>query len=193
MITVKTKMTLGEVYDFLKKLPGMLSGSSPDELGVAAPPLNAAMAEVLAHLEQDYRLKATGAQGEDGVTWQKLSERRLQERRAKRGMLDAGREQFPILIDEGRLLESVSAGNLVGSGLSTTYRPPLEQDVTVSPGSIAVQSTVPYAIEHQEGVPQSNLPSRPFMPEELPESWMEKATEKYAETLTRVIVDCLER
>ena len=237
------------------RLVSMVTGREPDSLGIARGVFTAVGFAALSDIKADYVRKATGATGEDGVTWPPLSPKTLAysrrfgpgekaalkrgaglgkahrhapggqpglltaqqlkrwkgiyasrlarlmlslpagqakaraaaiawatvKREGARTMLDVyGSRKVDILRDTGVLLNSLSPGEISGTGPSVTYRPPdtdggAQQVFALFASGVIVGTTVPYAAVHQEGDPAKGIPARPFLPTHgVPDIWSER-------------------
>jgi phage gpG-like protein len=84
-----------------------------------------------------------------------------------------GYRQVEMLRDTGRLLNSIQPGVLGANG---DYSGGEDQQFDLSTGRIVIGSNVIYANAHQDGVPERNLPARPFFPVydgQIPNEWWE--------------------
>lgn len=84
------------------------------------------------------------------------------------------------LRDTGVLLNSLSPGEISGTGPAATYRPPSvdggdSQVFSLFDSGVIVGTTVAYAKTHQEGDPSRNIPPRPLLPTRgVPQAWLER-------------------
>ena len=91
-----------------------------------------------------------------------------------------GNRQVDILRDTGVLFNSLSPGQLTGSGDSVSYIKPSgdggsEQIMEVAPGLVIVGTNVAYASRHQKG--GDGVPARPFLPDDahpVPQVWWDR-------------------
>jgi len=91
-----------------------------------------------------------------------------------------GNRQVEILRDTGVLLNSLSPGQLTGSGENIGYLKPggaggSEQIMEAEGGHVIVGTNVAYASRHQRG--GDGVPARPFLPDEqhpVPRVWWER-------------------
>lgn len=116
--------------------------------------------------------------------------------------IGASQEGLPILIDTRALIESVSQGNLTGSGLSTLYQPPDNQTIDFGPGSTWIRTQIyygPYHEVHGRGKHGGFRPARPWMwgGKKLPKDWKSRWAlaykRKLQECLPAVILDLSRR
>lgn len=141
----------------------------------------------------------------DPVAAQRMA-RQMASRRAteKTGMTKVqalGSRQVEILRDTDVLLNSLTPGMLIGSGVSLAYVPltspgASEQIFNIGPGQITVGSNVPYANSHQDGNPAHGLPQRKILPEkddEIPDDWWENWIDAGQTALSECISDYLQR
>lgn len=90
-----------------------------------------------------------------------------------------GNRTVEILRDTGRLLASLSPGEITGGGVNTNYERPSgdggEAQIfqTISNG-IIVGSNLEYSRTHNDGDPSRNIPSRRFIPRQLPDVWRQR-------------------
>lgn len=100
-----------------------------------------------------------------------------------------GKRQVDILRDTGVLFNSLSPGELGGSGTAITYIPPSgdgSENQLFQPiaNGVIVGTTVAYAESHQNGDPSRNVPARPFLPTgDVPEVWEERWIENANDAL----------
>ena len=97
-----------------------------------------------------------------------------------------GNRPHEILRDTGVLLNSLSPGQIGGSG--TNYSKPSgeggpEQVFTMLANGVIVGTTVKYAAVHQEGSTKRNIPARPFLPKKTPQQWMQRWMGVLSDTL----------
>lgn len=88
-----------------------------------------------------------------------------------------GSRQVEILRDTGVLLNSLSPGELVGSGPSTIHIPDRaasDQVFDVLDAGVIVGTNVLYSATHQYGDMTRNVPARPFLPETPPDAWEQR-------------------
>jgi hypothetical protein len=103
-----------------------------------------------------------------------------------------GNRPHEILRDTGVLLNSLSPGQIGGSG--SAYSKPTgdggpDQIFTVLGNGVIVGSNVKYAAVHQDGSQKKNIPARPFLPKRTPQLWQNK----WLKTLERALADGLQR
>lgn len=82
-----------------------------------------------------------------------------------------GNRKVDILRDTGVLLNSLSPGEVSGSGADAGYSPPANQIVSATPGELIVGTNVRYARAHQLG---KRVPLRRILPApaSVPQSWL---------------------
>lgn len=90
-----------------------------------------------------------------------------------------GNRQVQILVDTGRLAESLQPGELITSGIDAHYKPPagksaFDQVTEMESSRIVVGTNVEYAKYHHNGKGRRR---RRLWPEQLPEIWWRKILE----------------
>lgn len=100
---------------------------------------------------------------------------------------------FPILIDDSRLLQSASPGQLSGSGLSTTYTPTQEQSVEYQGRSATVYSNVPYADVHVTGNSKTGMPPRDFTVNDVPAEWADRWAAAIGKAFGEILPEIVKR
>lgn len=93
-----------------------------------------------------------------------------------------GSRQVEILRDTGILLNSLSPGQISGSGASIVYTKPTgdggaEQIFDLFESGVIIGTTVKYAATHQNGDKKRGIPARPFLPQRIPQAWLERWTQ----------------
>lgn len=101
-----------------------------------------------------------------------------------------------ILHDSGDLERSLMPGAMGGSGLASAYQPTAGQVADVEPGKGTFGTSLWYADKHHVGqgvttdLQKSMLEYvRMLFPEPLPEEWVEKLTEVYAQAVAECVPD----
>jgi hypothetical protein len=109
----------------------------------------------------------------------------------KRSKVDTlGSRSVEILRDTGILLNSLQPGDMIGD----IYRKPVDEQIfTVGAGHVTVGTMVPYAATHNYGDPARNIPARPFIPERVPERWLDGWIEVVKDGLDEAIRLATER
>jgi len=107
-----------------------------------------------------------------------------------------GNRPHEILRDTGVLLNSLSPGQIGGSG--TEYAKPSgeggpEQVFTMMANGVIVGTTVKYAAVHQEGSTKGKIPARPFLPRTTPYAWMQRWMGVLSDTLAVGLEQALSR
>lgn len=101
-------------------------------------------------------------------------------REGAKTLLDVyGHRTVEILRDTGILFNSLSPGEITGSGPTSTYKKPSgdggQQQIfeTISNG-VVVGTNVPYAASHNYGDSKRGIPKRQFLPEQPPPAWLDR-------------------
>ncbi len=103
--------------------------------------------------------------------------KRVKEEGAKTKLEVYGNRAHEVLRDTGVLLNSLSPGKLGGDGV--TYAKPNgpggnDQVFQHLANGVIIGTNVPYAKFHQSGEPRKKLPRRPFLPDRIPQVWIDR-------------------
>ena len=216
-----------EVFDALRKIPGILSGSTPDPVGIRDAMRSRITFAFFSLVKEAFIVKARGGTDEAGIKWPPLSEKYLAYGRPMNGrnppvaggLAPGGNDGFmnatqlkkwrkdyagslkflalqlpvgeaksraaaiawnrakeagvktklgvfgsrsvEILRDRGILFNSLSPGQLIGSGQSESYKPTDDQVFENQLNSLVVGTNVEYAFYHQV-----QPGTRPFWPQD---------------------------
>lgn len=94
-----------------------------------------------------------------------------------------GNRQVDILRDTGVLFNSLSPGELTGEGGRANYSTPTDkggedQVFRLLDNGVVVGTNVAYAAVHQNGnASNPKIPARPFLPREVPDTWLQEWTD----------------
>lgn len=120
-------------------------------------------ASMFQQLERSYRARSAGKADGLGNTWPALSVATIRRKGSS-----------AIMIDTGRLLSSLSPGKITGN----RYVPPEEQVVELTPESLILSTSVPYAARASK--------ARPIWPNDIQE-WVAEATKQGLEAVAQEI------
>lgn len=172
--TVFYRGTREELQQLLGSVPQVLAGRLPDPYGLGRL-LNFRLANaMLSQVQQDFKRKARGEVGKDGVKWAPLAPSTIRKRMAKERKAQGNRKtskrfvgQFEIGIDTARMIRSLAAG-------VTEAALPTNPDTVIlsALASISVGTNVPYA-EYFHAGRGSKQPARPIVPLDgtIPAAW----------------------
>jgi hypothetical protein len=121
----------------------------------------------------------------------------LKQEGAKTKLSEYANRPHEILRDTGILLNSLSPGAIGSDGVNLTVSPPRGEggDLQVfdlTPAGVIVGTNVPYAGVHQNGSRKRNIPARPFIPNVVPDKWLERWTGAVLPSLTVAIRQAVE-
>lgn len=174
MPTVPFAGTREELAAFLRRLPRILAGEESDRYGIAERMQRRLGNALLKQIQRDFRTKALGYIGEDGIRWPPLKPATIAKKRGRWGNL--------ILREEGDLLRSFTPGE--GDQPSGVAGQVFE----VEPGVVRVGTTEkPW---HHRGI-QGKLPARPFWPLDgsIPAAWWRHLMRAYRRGLAQIVAD----
>ncbi len=175
MATLRWRGTRAQLTAALRSLPAVLAGRAPDPHGLHAIFWGYVGNAVLGEIRGAYLTKATGGVGSDGIAWPDLALATLQKRRR------AGRTDSDILLETGRLLQSLRPG--------PDELPSLHPDQVfkIDARGVTVGTDAEYADFHQYGTP--HMPPRAIVPPngELPDAWVEPVERAMEVALQKVI------
>ncbi len=141
-------------------IPKVLRGEHQDPSNLRDIFWNAVANEVLTLIQFSYREKMEGGIGYGGQAWEKLSRYTLKHKQPS-----AGYKKTDILAETGALFDSLAPG--VGGAKSTAFN----QVNEFVQGGLLLGTKDPKADDHQHGNPDTNLPARPFVPDDIPFQW----------------------
>ncbi len=84
-IIVRTRADRAKVVEFMRSLPGVLSGRLPDRLGIAKACQAKLIAAALKDVHDDFGKKSAGGVGDDGTAWEPLHPYTIRERSKQGG------------------------------------------------------------------------------------------------------------
>lgn len=173
----------GSKADFLRNLhllPAVLAGHRPDPHGLAKIFLTHLGNAALTCLLEDFRTKAAGGTGRDGVSWPALSESTVKQK------LQKGVTHGQTLRDTDTLETSLTPDPTNEPDAARIFG----QLFRMEPGNITVgvdESQIPYAKWHQEGT--ATMPARKIVPEggEMPAGWTAEMDAAAEEAMKKVV------
>lgn len=159
--SITWKGTRGDLVRSLHLIPAVLAGTHADRLGLHDIFWGYVGNAVLDLIQRNFKDKMQGGGGYDNIPWQELAKMTLKLKRPV-----APYTKFDILAETGALYDSLEPGSHeVPSGA-------VNQVFDFLPAGVRVGSKDPKADAHQEGREDTNLPARPFVPEDLPDKWL---------------------
>lgn len=85
-VLIRTKAPRAQVMEFLRSLPGVLSGRLPDRYGVSAACQAALIHAALEDVYADFGRKSSGNTGDDGLVWEPLHPYTIRRRSLQKGL-----------------------------------------------------------------------------------------------------------
>lgn len=99
----------------------------------------------------------------------------MKRRGAKTKLEVFGNRTVEILRDTSILLNSISPGELTPAGYEKPTEPGGDQQIfDLFAGGVIVGTNVPYAATHNFGDPNRGIPERRFIPDPVPDAWLER-------------------
>lgn len=175
MPTIIFRGNRADLIRSLRLLPAVMSGRSPDALGLARGLQLRLATHTLSLIQQSFLVKSRGGTGSEGVQWAPLAKSTLTKKRM------GGTGRADILRDTSRLLRSLNPGYL-----ETPSGEP-EQIVRLGLGEVVIGSNCPYIDYHQRGT--KTIPARPIFPADgkLPAPWEDDLAETALGGLIRAV------
>lgn len=158
--SINWKGSKDDLLRSIRLIPAVLAGTHADPLGLKELFWGYVGNTVLDLIQRNFKDKMQGRGGYDGIPWHELAKMTLKLKRPQ-----APYTKFDILAETGALFDSLEPGSHeVPSGAVNQVFDFLTEGVRVG-------SKGPKADAHQEGREDTNLPARPFVPDDIPAAW----------------------
>lgn len=121
----------------------------------------------------------------------------MKARGVKTKLAEYANRPHEILRDTGILLNSLSPGMVGFDGVNVSVSPPTGeggemQVFDLQPSGVIVGTNVPYAGVHQNGSAKRKIPARPFIPNIVPEKWLDRWSGAVLPSLTVALRQAVE-